>query len=177
LKLEEVYLVIPSMQQEQSYNEMIAEQEKTHPGAIKNRGMDYASWLMDLEKYKNYETCPADLVPSDTFFLINKHNKIIGVITIRHYLNEQFSKVGGHIGYGVRPSERRKGYAKIMLKMALEKCRNMGMRQILITCDKDNIASSKTIIANGGIFENEFIEDNGNVVQRYWVQIHIHRNI
>lgn len=80
-------------------------------------------------------------------------------------------KFGGHIGYGVRPSERRKGYASKMLRMALDKCKAMGIDQVLITCNKDNAASVKTIIANGGIYENELAEDNGNVVKRYWIEL------
>ena len=76
---------------------------------------------------------------------------------------------GGHIGYGIRPTERRKGYAKAMLKMALEKCIQVDIKKVLITCDKTNIASAETILANGGMLENEVVEDNGNVVQRYWI--------
>ena len=58
-----------------------------------------------------------------------------------------------------------------MLKLALEKCRDMGIKQVLITCDKDNIGSAKTIIANNGVPENEIVEDNGNIVQRYWIEM------
>jgi predicted acetyltransferase len=75
------------------------------------------------------------------------------------------------IGYGIRPSERRKGYAKTMLEMALKLCRNMGMDRVLVTCNRDNAASAKTIIANDGIFENELVEDNGNIVKRYWIEV------
>ncbi|MCB2299299.1 GNAT family N-acetyltransferase [Clostridium tagluense] len=173
--MEEVYLVIPSVEHKEEYNEMLLEWKKTkehiYPGAINPKGMDYINWLKNLETYKTNETCPSHLVPSDTFFLVDKHNKVFGAISIRHYLNEQLLKFAGHIGYGIRPTERRKGYAKVMLKMALEKCKNIGITQILITCDKYNIASAKTIIANGGIFENELIEDDGNVLQRYWIEL------
>lgn len=169
-----VYLVIPSLEHKDAYSEVIAEwieaEEHIYPGAIRPRGTDYRSLLELLESYRNGETCPSNLVPSDTFFLANEYNKILGAISIRHYLNEQLLKFGGHIGYGIRPSERRKGYATVMLKMALEKCRKIGINHILITCDKDNIASAKTIIANKGILENELVEDNGNIVQRYWIE-------
>ncbi len=139
--------------------------EHIHPGAINSKGMDYSNWLKSLELYKTKG------VPSDTFFLVNEYNKILGAISIRHYLNEQLLKTGGHIGYGIRPTERRKGYATVMLRMALEKCREMNITRVLITCDKDNIASAKTIIANGGIFENELSEDDETIVQRYWIEI------
>src|SRR5690606_28706890 len=108
-------------------------------------------------------------VPSDTYFLINYNGKILGAISIRHYLNENLFSIGGHISYGIRPTERRKGHAKAMLKMALEKCIQLDIKKVIITCDKTNIASAKTILANGGILENEVVEDDGNVVQRYWI--------
>jgi predicted acetyltransferase len=84
--------------------------------------------------------------------------------SIRHFLNEQLLRLSGHIGYEIRPTERRKGYATVMLKIALEKCRDIGIKQVLITCDKNNSASAKTIIANEGVLENELVEDNGNIV-------------
>jgi predicted acetyltransferase len=175
LEVEKVCLVCPSMDHKASYIEMMEEWEATkehiYPGKIRRDGTDYSSWLETLEAYKKRETCPAHLSPSDTFFLVNEENSLLGAVSIRHYLNEQLLRLGGHIGYGIRPSQRRKGYATKMLKLALEKCENMGIRQVLITCDKDNICSAKTILANGGVLENEITEDNGNIVQRYWISI------
>lgn len=173
--MEEIYLVTPSLEHEKPYYEMLSEWEaiehRIYPGAVRLRGMDYINWLKYLEINKNKETCPSHLAPSDTFFLMNNYNRIIGAISIRHYLNEELLETGGHIGYGIRPTERKKEYAKNMLKMAIEKCKTMGMKRVLITCNKDNIASAKTIISNGGVLENEVVESNGNIVQRYWIQI------
>ncbi|GKU30518.1 acetyltransferase [Clostridium folliculivorans] len=175
MNMDKVYLVSPAMEHKDAYNEMMVEweEEKGHiyPGVIRRKGTDYSSWLETLELYRKRETCPPHLSPSDTFFLVNENNSLLGAISIRHYLSEQLLKLGGHIGYGIRPTERRKGYATEMLKLALEKCRYMGIEQVLITCDKDNIGSSKTIIANNGVLENEIVEDNGNIVQRYWISI------
>lgn len=174
-KLEKVYLVIPSKEHKDAYIEMMIEWEDTkehiYPGAIRRRGTDYSNWLEMLESYSKNETCPSHLVPSDTYFLVNEYNKLLGAISIRHYLNDQLLQLSGHIGYGIRPAERRKGYATVMLKMALEKCIDMGIKQVLITCDKSNIASAKTIIANEGVLANELVEDNGNIVQRYWIEV------
>ena len=97
------------------------------------------------------------------------NGKIVGTIAIRNYLNDSLMKSGGHIGYGIRPSERRKGYGAKMLALALKKCREFGVEKALVTCDKDNIASAKTAMKNGGILENELVEENGNIVQRYWI--------
>ena len=173
--MDNVYLILPSEDHEQSYINMMVEWEKTgeyiYPGAIRSNGMNYSQWLTKVKSYTDKETCPSHLVPSDTYFLINDYGKIFGAISIRHYLNENLLSTGGHIGYGIRPTERRKGYAKTMLKMALERCIKLNIRRVLITCDKINIASAKTILANGGILENEVVEDDGNVVQRYWITI------
>jgi predicted acetyltransferase len=90
------------------------------------------------------------------------------MIDIRHYLNDYLLRIGGNIGYSVRASERRKGYAKEMLRLALLKCRKLDLEKVLITCFKHNIASAKTIIANGGILENEITDEDG-ITQRYWI--------
>ncbi|MBV7274292.1 GNAT family N-acetyltransferase [Clostridiaceae bacterium UIB06] len=89
---------------------------------------------------------------------------------MNHYLNDYLLNFGGHIEYGIRPSERKKGYASIMLAMALPIAKKLEINKVLITCDKRNLDSVKTIIKNGGVLENEVIED-GEIVQRYWVQL------
>lgn len=96
--------------------------------------------------------------------------KIVGVIQIRHYFNAYLEKYGGHIGYSTAPSERRKGYAEMMLKMALPKCRELGMDKVLITCMKDNEGSRRTILKNGGIYESTVYEPNSGIyLERYWI--------
>ena len=92
-------------------------------------------------------------------------------MNIRHHLNESLLFCGGHIGDGIRPSERRKGFATGMIRLALEKCRELGIRQVLMTCDKDNIGSAKSIMKNGGILENEIVNEDGVTEQRYWIDL------
>ncbi len=77
---------------------------------------------------------------------------------------------GGHIGDGIRPSERRKGYATAMIALALEECKKLGIERVLMCCDKDNIGLAKSIIRNGGFLENE-VEVDGHLEQRYWIQL------
>lgn len=173
--MDNIFLVKPLIEHIRGYEEMVMEYEKAgervHPGTLRLRGLNYEGLLKQLQEYSIPEKCPSYLVPSDTFFLVDDSDRIIGAITIRHYLNEQLFKFDGNIGYGIRPSERRKGYANAMLRMALERCKDMGMEKVLITCNKGNISSAKTIMANGGIFENEIPEENGNIVERYWINL------
>ena len=92
------------------------------------------------------------------------------MIDIRHSLNEHLFNFGGHIGYSVRKSERRKGYATRMLALALEECRRLGILRVLVTCDSENIASERTILINGGVLENTVPED-GRFTRRYWITL------
>ena len=101
------------------------------------------------------------------FFAVD-NNKIVGIINARHELNDYLLNFGGHIGYSVRKSERRKGYAKKMLNYASEFLFSLGLEKILITCDKNNIASKRTIESCGGILENEVIEESRTTL-RYWI--------
>jgi predicted acetyltransferase len=110
-------------------------------------------------------------VPDSTFFCLDiDRNIFVGAVNIRHYLNESLLFDGGHIGDGIRPSERRKGYATAMIELALVECRKLGIKKVLMVCDKDNIGSKKSIINNGGVLENEIISD-GVIQQRYWINI------
>ena len=129
---------------------------------------NYEEWLDKTEKEVHHQN--PDLVPATMFFAIY-NNKIVGTIHIRHYLNEPLLIRGGHIGYGVRPFERRKGYATKMLALALAECKKLGIDKVLVTCGKDNIASSKTIQKNGGVLENEFVDAAGGIILRYWIDI------
>ena len=95
---------------------------------------------------------------------------MVGAVNIRHYLNDYLLRCGGHIGDGIRPSERRKGYATAMIGLALEECRRLGIDRVLLVCDKRNIGSAKSIINNGGRLENE-VEEDGKIMQRYWIEL------
>mgnify|MGYP003312682671 CR=1 FL=1 len=103
-------------------------------------------------------------VPSSVFFLLDDdRNILLGAVDIRHYLNDYLLQYAGHIGDGIRPSERRKGFATEMIRLALLECKQLGITKVLMVCDKFNIASAKSIIKNGGILENEFVDEKGKV--------------
>lgn len=140
--------------------------EKIIPYAI--RKTDYH----DFEKYcgsLEVKDDRPDLVPDSTFFCLDEERNIfVGAVNIRHRLNESLLLNGGHIGDGVRPSERRKGIATRMVHLALLECKRLGITNALMVCDKENIGSAKSIINNGGILENEVTVD-GVIEQRYWI--------
>lgn len=142
--------------------------EKIVPYAI--RRIDYH----DFRFYCDNLECKniiSDFVEDSTFFCLDEDRDIVvGAVNIRHYLNESLLLDGGHIGDGVRPSERRKGIATRMIGLALEECKKLGIYRVLMVCDKDNIGSAKSIINNGGILEDEPIVD-GVVQQRYWIDL------
>lgn len=111
----------------------------------------YEDWLRLLQLKRNEKTAPDGLVPSSTYFAVElKSKNIVGMIDIRHKLNEYLADRGGHIGYSIRPFLRGNGYGIAMLELALQKCKEIGLSRILITCDKDNIRSAKTAMHCGG---------------------------
>ena len=128
---------------------------------------DFDAYLKSLEESEPKE----GYVPASTFFAYDRERDIlVGAVDIRHSLNEALLLDGGHIGDGVRPSERRKGYATAMIALALDECRKLGIEKVLVVCSHDNVGSAKTIIKNGGILENE-VETDGSVMQRYWITL------
>lgn len=124
-------------------------------------------------EYEDPEKVPSHLVTATQFFFIRKSdNKLVGMIQVRHRFNDYLEKYAGNIGYSVRPSERRKGYAKEMLEMVLPFCRKVGIDKVMITCIDGNIGSEKTILANGGIYESTIHEPNSNRnLKRFWITL------
>lgn len=166
----ELELVKPTLEMKNEHLNFIKEWDELGediiPAAVKLEGRSYEEWL---KRTIDFETVPLDgLIPAHTYFLINKDKKIIGAINIRHYLNDYLEKFGGHIGYGVRPSERKKGYATEILSIGIKLANELGISELLLVCKKDNIGSSKVIQKNGGVLENE-IFNSKNLMQRYWI--------
>ena len=113
-------------------------------------------------------------VPATTYWLYRPDDRVLlGVSRLRHHLTPALKREGGHIGYSIRPTERRKGHGTRILELTLEKAREFGIFEVLVTCDTANIGSARIIQANGGVFENEVIsERTGNPVSRYWITLH-----
>ncbi|NMA50242.1 MAG: GNAT family N-acetyltransferase [Mollicutes bacterium] len=149
-----------------------------------NQSFDGCAGLKECESYHEWldfenrlkKNLKESYVPSTVLLAIRKKdNKLIGIIDFRHKLNDFLFNYGGHIGYSVSIDERKKGYAKEMLKQMLLICKQMGNDKILVTCNKNNEASRRTIVSNGGILEDErqYNEspDNSIILQRYWIKL------
>lgn len=151
--------------------ESLAESPIINGSAGLDRFSSIEIWFEELKKRSCEDTVPKGLVPSSTYLGVReKDNYIVGMIDIRHYLNEYLTQVGGHIGYGVRKTERNKGYAKQMLKLALEKCKELKIKKVLITCDEDNIASEKVILSANAKLEDIRNVDGENK-KRFWIEL------
>lgn len=174
---DELELIFPSKeykeQIEEFKEEFIQNNENNIPGGGGlEREETFEAWMQkinaDLSEEKSKER---GRVSSVLYLAFRKRDKkLIGIIQIRYELNEYLFKFGGHIGDSIRPSERNKGYSTKMIALALKKAKKLGIGNVLMTCDKNNTASARTIIKNGGKLENEVLEDN-KIVQRYWITL------
>ena len=142
--------------------------DKIYSGLTFEDALDRCLKKEDEDYAKSINKCPGK-----TFLLIRESdNKIVATINIRWNLNEEMLKFGGHIGYGVRPLERRKGYNKINLYMGLKEAKKVGLKRVMIDCSVDNIGSNKTIKALGGAFERCEIDPNDNTKTNvYWINV------
>lgn len=139
-------------------------------GRLKN-AESFNKWYTSIRNNSKEETVRKGLSPETTYLAISiDEGYIVGMVTIRHRLNDYLKKHGGHIDYSVRKSQRQKGYATEMLELALKECKKLNIKKVIITCDKENIASKKTIINNGGVLESE-VEEKNKIFQRYSVTL------
>ena len=129
-------------------------------------------WIEAVRKGASAATCPEGRVPSNVYIAVRESDgKIVGVTDLRHHIDHPILGTwGGHLGYYVRPGERRKGYATEMLRQNLQKCRERGLTRVMITCSRDNPASEKVILNCGGVFEKEVPGDD-TIIKRFWVEL------
>lgn len=167
-------LVKPKLKHKEKYLEYVKDwgEEVMSPLTSDLKNMDYETLLNYFYKAENDIDLPRGYVPDSNYFFVDNNDNILGFVNIRHYLDEILHKIRGHIAYGIRPSMRGKGLSKLMLKLSLLKAKENGIKRVLIVCDKSNIASAKTILANGGVFENELYDvTDHKIIQRYWVDL------
>ena len=171
--MEECYLIEFDQVTEEAYNDYMSEWEAAGelivPWATKRQFTDFADMMKKWEEDTTALVYEKGFVPATLYFYVCD-DRVIGAIHLRHELNESLAYYGGHIGYGIRPSMRGKGYGKKMLADLLDHLRQGDNEKVLITCDKDNVASAKTIEACGGVLE-AIADVDGNLVRRYWVYL------
>lgn len=177
-------LVTPSVRFQNSFLEAAGEYRREFQGTGNERIKRYAD--LDLEKLRDPgefgkftekliaqargEGLPEGFVRDSVFWLANGE-EFIGQVNIRHRLTPLLMKTGGHIGYDIRPTKRKQGYGKLILKLALEKAKELGIKDILVTCDATNIGSKKVIETNGGKFESQVKGEPGKPDKlRYWIK-------
>ena len=113
-------------------------------------------------------------VPQTIFWALDEKGEAIGMVRVRHYLNDKLREEGGHIGYYIRRDKRNKGYGKEILRQALEQLRKIGEGRALLTVNMDNVASIKVIQANGGVLESEGQSAEGQRFGRFWIELNAH---
>lgn len=144
-----------------------------NPGFMFARGFDpampFVDYLTFLKESEGGDNLATGLV-ADTILCAFVNKEIVGRVSIRHTLNDFLFRIGGHIGYGVLPLHRRKGYATQILQKALEETRRMGLEKVLVTCDDTNVGSIRTIEKCGGVLENKVDAGEGRPLKRrYWI--------
>lgn len=173
--MEHVYVVKPSLALKDAYLDFYLEWktsgEDMVPWVISRDPSDFVHMLEWLEHNELGTHLQEGWVPSSTFWLVSEGGRLLGAVNIRHKLTDFLLNQGGHIGYGIRPSERRKGYATRLLALALEESKKLGITKALVVCDAHNRASERTILRNGGKPDSDFIEDDGNIIKRYWIEL------
>jgi predicted acetyltransferase len=130
---------------------------------------DFACYVAILRDHATVPRHPAVL---ETHFWLVDDALYIGRVSIRHQLNDRLRRLGGHIGYDIRPSQRQRGYGQQILALALPQARAMDLKSVLLTCDSDNWPSRKIIESNGGVFEDEIqLPDRPVPTRRYWIAL------
>ncbi len=133
---------------------------------------DFEAYIARLIVYSHGRCLPPGWVPMTTYWLVDENRMILGEGDLRHRLNPDLQIVGGHIGYRIRPSARRKGYGTHLLALMLERARAMGLKRVLLTCDEDNSGSSRIMQKNGGIQTKRFFyPPTGKNKLHYWFDL------
>lgn len=173
-------LVEPSeeyAEQIKSYRKIFLDNKESMDGTSSLQKYESVTeWINWLNSLKKEETCPKYLVPANLYLCVKNGKKVVGMLDIRHYLNNNLFNFGGNIGYSIKPNERNKGYGTRQLKLGIEKCKDLLKEgilkndKILITCNENNNGSKKIIIENGGKYENTVVHDKTRV-ERYWITL------
>jgi len=167
-----MHLVKPTPKYAESWKEALKELEAEGTKGFWNipeKPTTIEEYIQRTKDHKEGKNLPDYWVPASTYWLID-NDIFVGHVNIRHELTEKLKKLGGHIGYAIRPTERKKGYGTKILELALKEARKIGLKRILLTCDDNNIPSQKIIEKKGGNLKDK-VTVEGKVVRRYWIDI------
>ncbi len=180
--MEKIFLEIPTINRKQEALDYLKENIEYNSDLNGTGNMDmclygvtYEEWLLELKKREDIEYLKQiNRCQSKTFFVVrDSDDKIVGMINVRYNISEDKLKTwASHIGYGIRPTERRKGYAKIALYLGLLEERKLGEEKVLLNCAVDNVGSNKTILSLGGKLEKTiFDEYDKTMTNYYWINV------
>ncbi len=167
-------LIKPNSRYETSLRSFVREfadaGEDLVPWVLAELSSDIDAYVDDLERQSRGRDLKEGHVPHTTFWLLGDSDEIVAVSNLRHRLNVLLSEVGGHIGFGVRPSVRRQGFGTEVLRCTLVEARKLGLDRAFVTCDKGNVGSERAIVKNGGVLQDEIWSDAySRVVRRFWI--------
>lgn len=170
--MDTVSLVEPTTGLEAAFRHMAAEWHAAGVDRFGDAFGDFSAYVQALEGQKDLGNLSPGWVPGSTFWLVTGDGRVLGTSRLRHWLVPHLEQEGGHIGYDVRPSERGKGYGTALLALTLDRARDLGLRDVLVTCDTDNVASARVIEKNGGRLVGRGVsEESGKMVNRYRIEL------
>ena len=168
-------LVKPSATFQKQYCAMVQEFMQTDEGWFNNFPLaleDFASYVHELEDEAQGINLPPGVVLQETYWLVRDGKHVLGEIRLRPHLTPPFEQHNGHIGYNIRPSERRKGYATCQLALMLDEVRRRNISHVMLTVDGDNPASVRAIEKNGGKLDwQRFSSEKDETISCYWINV------
>jgi predicted acetyltransferase len=174
--MEQINLVDPQVYFKMEFLSMVDEfvQAGEPRSEFEKARLDFSAYIGRLQNQSCGIGLPAGIVPMTTYWLVRDGVTILGEVRLRHQLTPALEVEGGHIGYLIRPPERRKGYGTLQLKLALEKAKLLGLQRVMLTCDADNTGSFRIIEKNGGVLSGKAVSPySGKPILRYWIEFKV----